>query len=161
MITAVYTIEKTGTAPWEYFTDPDTHLPDSCSIGDQFKVLMPYYYGNSAKTMFPDLKFTFEVVSPQKLLVHWESPDSATLVAWWDYYTSTDIRIDFDVPELVEKLGEFKSTNPGLYGLLHLIYPGEDISLQLEFTSVTEEFTKTDMYNFFKVNPFVNTPTMV
>ena len=159
MITAVFTLEKTGTDPWGYYTNPKNYLTDGYpSYCAQLNVIMPYYCGDKAKELFPALKVTFEEVSLQKLLVHWESPDSNTIVAWWDYFTDIDLQ---DLYYALEKMGKSYSEFPGLIGVLQLLYPGDDISLELEFTSVTEDFTKTHMYDYFKEHPYIKTPTMV
>jgi hypothetical protein len=159
MITALFTLEKTGTGPWEYYTNPKNYLTDGPSYCVQLSEIMPYYCGDKAKEMFPTLKVTFETVSLQKMFIHWESPDSDTIVAWWDYFTGIDISTDFW--NLLENINHPNSTNPGLHGVLQLLYPGEDISLELEFTSLTEDFINTPMYSYFKEHPYVNTPTMV
>jgi hypothetical protein len=161
MITAVFTLEKTGTDPWGYYTNPENYLTDGYpSYCAQLSAIMPYYSGDKAKEMFPTHTVIFETVSPQKLLIHWESSDSDTIVAWWDYYTGIDIHDCYYMMEELEKIGKPHSANPGLIGVLQLLYPGEDVSLELEFTSVTEDFTKTIMYDYFKEHPYINTPTM-
>jgi len=164
MITAVFTLEKTGTDTWEYYTNPEKYLTDGYGYPVYCAALseiMPCYCGDKAKELFPSVQVTFEPITLQKLLVHWEAPDSATIVAWWDNFTELDIHDCYYLLDSLEKIGKPYSANPGLIGVLQLLYPNDDISLRLEFTSVTEEFTKTQMYDYFKEHPYVSTPTMV
>jgi hypothetical protein len=115
MLKSKHTYTKTGDTTWDYFTNPTT-LPEDHAVYNSWNTHESHVYGADVHSMFPGLKFTFEVVSPQELIL-WKEFDSLdTVMAWRDYYEALDLH-----------------PATSLLDLLNLIYPGENVADRIQF----------------------------
>jgi len=114
MLKSKQTYTKTGDTTWDYFLDPTT-LPTDHPVYNAWNTYESKVYGAESHAMFPGLKFTFETVSPQELVI-WKEFDSVeTIQAWTAYCQSWDLH-----PAV------------GLDDLINLIYPGENVQVNIQ-----------------------------
>lgn len=114
MLKTKQTHTKTGDTTWDYFLDPTT-LPADHPIYNAWNEYEPRIYGAESHAMFPGINFTFEVVSPQELIL-WKEFDSIdTVMAWKDYCRSWDLHPATDLDDL-----------------MNLIYPGENLQVKIQ-----------------------------
>jgi hypothetical protein len=114
MLKSKQTHTKTGNTTWDYFLDPTT-LPTDHPVYTAWNTYEPKIYGADSHAMFPGVKFTFEVVSPQELIL-WKEFDSIdTVMAWMDYCRSWDLHPATTLDDL-----------------MNLIYPGEDLQVKIQ-----------------------------
>ena len=127
---AVYT--KSGNDTWDYFLDPAT-VPVDNPVHDTWKESFLNLYGTTALEMFPTIKFTFTVISPQELHIQWEIPDLEIFDEWSHYWGTF-------TPRPAESF----------YSLLEILYPGETIAGSIEIVETVEGFYESALYHWLE-----------
>jgi hypothetical protein len=130
MIKLILVYTKSGNDTWDYFLDPGT-VPADNPVHDTWKECFLNLYGTNALEMFPTLKFTFTVISPQELHIQWEIPDLETLKAWGYYFSAF-------TPRPAETF----------YNLLEILYPGETIAGHVEIIETVEGLYDSGLFEW-------------